>query len=179
MDELYDLDDLFKFQEWASQNSTQFLESVTSVGTAATPLPNCITPCVTPNNIPPAPSQCYNPSPSVSRFLQEGEWSPDQTYGSNFPDCLRYSIEWKVTLNGKAISKDIEPEVLLAPGYYWLLDLQAQLEELLQKKFTRSRRVRSKDTTVVVSTTERSQRDLITTIRSNQDRLGHCGKTTA
>ena len=118
MDEAFNLDDLFKFQEWASQNSTQFSESVASARTAATPLPDRTTPCVTPNNIPPALSQCYTPSPSISRFLKEGEWNLDQTYGSDFPDCLRYSIEWKVTLNGKAISKDTEPEVSLDPSCY-------------------------------------------------------------
>ncbi|KAL6240626.1 hypothetical protein RBB50_012453 [Rhinocladiella similis] len=155
MDETYNLDDLFKFQEWASQKSTQFSENVTSVGTTATPLPEGTTPCATPKNIPPTQSQCH------ARFLQEGEWNPNQTPGTDFADCLRYSIEWKVTLKGKAISRDTEPDVLLAPSTYWRLVLQAQLEELLQKKFTRSRGVRSEDTTVVVSTTERSQRDLV------------------
>jgi hypothetical protein len=76
------------------------------------------------------------------------------------PSYLRYSIEWKVTLKGKAVSKDTEPDVVLAPGCYWRLVLQARLEELLQSKFPGNRRVRPDDTNVVVSVTERSQRDL-------------------
>ena len=65
-----------------------------------------------------------------------------------------------MTLNGKAISKDTEPEVFLSPRCYWRLVLQARLEELLQDKFPGNRSVRSDDTTAVVSVTERSQRDL-------------------
>jgi hypothetical protein len=99
--------------------------------------------------------------------LEEEEWDPDETYDSDHPHCPRYSIEWKVTLNGKAISKDTEPEVLLAPGCYWRLVLQAQLKELLQKKFPRSRGVQSEDTTVVVSVTDRSQRDLVKRFKSD------------
>jgi hypothetical protein len=47
--------------------------------------------------------------------LEEEEWDPHETYDNDHPHCLRYSIERKVTLNGKAISKDKEPEVLPAP----------------------------------------------------------------
>lgn len=169
MDAEYDLDNLFQFQEWASQRSTQFSENATSVGRAASPLPESIAPGVTPNDTPRALSQCHNPSQSRLTFLQEAEWDPDQAYDSDFPNCLRYSIEWKVTLNGKAISKDTEPEVLLAPGCYWRIVLQARLEELLQNKFPGNRSVRSDDTTVVVSVTERSQRDLIK--RFNQTKI--------
>lgn len=132
-------------------------------------IPKFIAPSVTPNNTPQTSSQCQNPSQSRLTFLQEAEWDPDLAYDSDFPNCLRYSLEWKVTLNGKAISKDTEPEVLLAPGCYWRLVLQAQLEELLQNKFQGNRGVRADDTTVVVSVTERSQRDL--TKRFNQTKV--------
>jgi hypothetical protein len=123
---------------------------------------------VTPNDTPQALSQCHDPSQSRLTFLQEAAWGPEQTYDNDFPNCLRYSIEWKVTLNGKATSKDTEPEVLLAPGCFWRLVLQAQLEELLQNKFSKSRGIRSDDMTVVVSATERSQRDLVKRFNQTQ-----------
>jgi hypothetical protein len=64
--------------------------------------------------------------------MQEAEWDPDQIYDEDPPCHLHYSIEWKVTLKGKAVSKDTEPDVVLAPGRYWQLILQDRLEELLQ-----------------------------------------------
>jgi hypothetical protein len=97
------------------------------------------------------------PLHSRRKFLQETELDPHETYDSDLPDYLRYSIEWKVTLNGKATSKDTEPEVLLAPSCYWRLVLQGHLEELIQKKFPGHRAVRSNDTNAVVSVTDCSQ----------------------
>jgi hypothetical protein len=82
-------------------------------------------------------------------------------------------------MKGKAVSKDTEPDVVLAPGCYWRLVLQTRLEELLRSKFPGNRRVRLDDNSVVVSVTERSQRDLTKAIWSDQASLGCCGETTA
>jgi hypothetical protein len=169
MDAEYNLDDLFRFQEWASQRSTQPLESVVSVEIDAPSVPESVAASVTPSETPQASSQSHHPSYSKLTFLQEADWDPNQTYDGDFPNYLRYSIEWKVTLNGKAISKDTEPDVPLAPECYWRLVLKARLEELLQNKFPRNRCVRSDDTTVVVSVTQRSQRDL--TKRFNETKI--------
>jgi hypothetical protein len=156
MDAENNLDDLFNFQEWASQRF-----SVTSSGIDASPLPESVAPSTTPNETLRASSQRHCPQQAKLTFMQEAEWDPEQTYDGEPPSYLRYSIEWKVTLKGKAVSKDTEPDVVLAPGCYWRLVLQARLEELLQSKFPGNRRVSPDDTNVVVSVTERSQRDLI------------------
>ncbi|KAF3029167.1 hypothetical protein E8E12_000089, partial [Didymella heteroderae] len=65
-----------------------------------------------------------------------------------------------VTLNNKVLSRDTEPDLVLAPRFYWSLFLRDKLEKLLQKKLPPSKRVACEETNVVVSVTERSQRDL-------------------
>jgi hypothetical protein len=93
-------------------------------------------------------------------LLDLDEWNENETYDEEPPTCLHYLIEWKVTLNNKLLSKDTEPDLVLAPRFYWSLFLRNKLEKLLQKKLPPSKRVAYEDTNVVVSVTERSQRDL-------------------
>lgn len=67
---------------------------------------------------------------------------------------LEYTIEWKVTVNNRAIMPKItEPELVLAPADYWERFLAPKLEDFLRKK---NRSLRSESTTVVVSVTARS-----------------------
>ncbi|KAF3031308.1 hypothetical protein E8E12_000474 [Didymella heteroderae] len=93
-------------------------------------------------------------------LLDLDEWNENETYDEEPPTCLHYSIEWKVTLNNKVLSRDTEPDLVLAPRFYWSLFLRDKLEKLLQKKLPPSKRVACEDTNVVVSVTERSKRDL-------------------
>lgn len=93
-------------------------------------------------------------------LLNLDEWNENETYDEEPPTCLHYSIEWKVTLNNKLLSKDTEPDLVLAPRFYWSLFLRDKLEKLLRKKLSPSKRVTCEDTNVVVSVTERSKRDL-------------------
>jgi hypothetical protein len=74
-----------------------------------------------------------------------------------------------VTVNGKIISKDTEPDLVLAPACYWELFLQSRFDKLLRKKLPQNRSVRSDETNVVVSVTERSERDL--TKRSDETEI--------
>ncbi|KAI1669263.1 hypothetical protein L13192_06722 [Pyrenophora tritici-repentis] len=93
-------------------------------------------------------------------LLNLDEWNENEAYNEEPSTCLHYSIEWKVTLNNKFLSKDTEPDLVLAPRFYWSLFLREKLEKLLQKKLPPSKRVACEDTNVVVSVTERSKRDL-------------------
>jgi hypothetical protein len=93
-------------------------------------------------------------------LLNLDEWNENETYDEEPPTCLHYSIEWKVTLNNRLLSKDTEPDLVLAPRFYWSLFLREKLEKLLQKKLPPSKRVTCEDTNVVVSVTERSKHDL-------------------
>ncbi|KAF3034265.1 hypothetical protein E8E11_001061 [Didymella keratinophila] len=79
----------------------------------------------------------------------EDMWNMDET-----------GVALGVTLNNKVLSRDTEPDLVLAPRFYWSLFLRDKLEKLLQKKLPPSKRVACEETNVVVSVTERSQRDL-------------------
>ena len=92
--------------------------------------------------------------------LQLQDWDKESSYDEDPPICLHYSIEWKVTVNGKVVSKDTEQDLVLAPASHWQHFLQPRLEKLLRKKMAHSRFVRCDDTNVVVSVTDRTERDL-------------------
>jgi hypothetical protein len=52
------------------------------------------------------------------QLLYIDEWDDENTYDEVPLSCIHYSIEWKVTLNGKLISKDTEQNLVLAPTFY-------------------------------------------------------------
>lgn len=93
-------------------------------------------------------------------FCPLSEWDKENTYDEDPPSYIHYLIEWKVTVNNRVVSKDTEQDVVLAPAVYWRIALQPKLEKLLCRKLAKNRPVRSEDTNVVISVTERSQRDL-------------------
>jgi hypothetical protein len=93
-------------------------------------------------------------------LLDLDEWDENETYDQDPPTCLHYSIEWKVTLNNKPVSKDTEQDLVLAPRFYWSLFLRPKLENLLQRKLLPYKRITCDDTSVTVSVTGRSERDL-------------------
>jgi hypothetical protein len=92
--------------------------------------------------------------------MQEADWDPEKIYSQDPPTCLHYLIEWKVTRNGRALSRGTEPDVVLAPSSYWQRHLKAQVEDLVNQKAAESGAIRLNDTNIVVSVTQRSQRDL-------------------
>lgn len=63
-------------------------------------------------------------------FLPLDEWDEYNSYDEEIPSRLRYSIEWKVVLNNKVVSRDTEQDVVLAPGIYWHLCLKTKVEKL-------------------------------------------------
>jgi hypothetical protein len=98
--------------------------------------------------------------PKKLALIQQMDWDGGKTYDEDPPSCIHYSIEWKVTVNSKVISKDTEQNLVLAPAAFWELVLQPKLEKLLRRKVPHNRCVRPDDTNIVVSVTERSERDL-------------------
>jgi hypothetical protein len=94
------------------------------------------------------------------RFLRLDEWDEHNTYDEEVPSYLHYSIEWKVSLNKKAISNDTEQDLVLAPTAYWHEALKPNLDDLIQRKVAQNRTVRCDDTTIVASVNDRSERDL-------------------
>jgi hypothetical protein len=108
--------------------------------------------------------------PDKLQLLHIDEWDDENTYDEEPPSCIHYSIEWKVILNGKLISKDTEQNLVLAPIFYWPQFLQPKLEKLLRKKVSSNKRVTPDDTNVVVSVNDRSERDL--TKRFDETEIG-------
>jgi hypothetical protein len=53
--------------------------------------------------------------PERLRFLQPEEWDTYNSYDEEVPTCLHYSLEWKVSVNNKVISRDTEQDLVLAP----------------------------------------------------------------
>jgi hypothetical protein len=122
-------------------------------------LPNRTTRKVTGES--PAAHRQSRSQPEKLQFLQLAEWDEHNSYDENDPSCLHYSIEWKVIVNNKVVSKDTEQDLVLVPTAYWHMVLKPKLERLLRKKIAQNRHVRCDDTSVVVSVTDRSKRDLI------------------
>ena len=52
-------------------------------------------------------------------LLQQEQWDQTRVYDEDPLTCVHYSIEWKVTLNDKQISKDTESNLVLTFASYW------------------------------------------------------------
>ena len=100
------------------------------------------------------------PSADELGFLPLDEWDEYNTYEEETPSRLRYSIEWKVAVNNRVMTRDTEQDVVLAPAVYWEMYLRAKVDKLVGRKLPRSSQVTLDDTSVVASVNDRSERDL-------------------
>ncbi|CAG7997399.1 unnamed protein product [Penicillium salamii] len=82
---------------------------------------------------------------------------PDDELPASF---IRYTMEWKVKVNNRSISEDTQQDLALTLSALWPLALRDKLYKAIEEKVARKRRVRSDDTSIVVSINERKQRDL-------------------
>ncbi|EYB30508.1 hypothetical protein FG05_13476 [Fusarium graminearum] len=111
-----------------------------------------------------------DPSPSPSShqrsrlpLLQLDDWDPDDTYDECPPTSVHYSIEWKLQLRKGRLSKltnDTEQNLVLAAGALWETTLQDKVDRLLRQKTPQGKSYLPEETIVVVSVTDRSERDL-------------------
>jgi hypothetical protein len=91
-------------------------------------------------------------------FCKFDDWDSDRVYDEDQPRYIHYSIEWKVTVNNRAIMpKDTEQNIVLSPADYYEHFLKPKLDNFLRRK---NRPLRSEDTNVTVSVTARSERNL-------------------
>ncbi|KAJ5500650.1 hypothetical protein N7453_009701 [Penicillium expansum] len=114
-----------------------------------------------PNEYSDDPEELSQIEPTRPRLLQLSEWQ-NRVISDELPaSCIQYTIEWKVTVKKKVISRDTEEDVALTPSAYWSLTLKGKLEKLIQGKTSRKGRVKPDDTSIIVSVNDRSQRDLL------------------
>ncbi|KAH7165146.1 hypothetical protein DER46DRAFT_685257 [Fusarium sp. MPI-SDFR-AT-0072] len=76
--------------------------------------------------------------------------------------CVHYLIEWKLKLNNRCISKDTEPDVVLAPGTYWTKYLWSKVDKLAKKKLPLNRTFHVDDTDIAVYVNYKGEADLNT-----------------
>jgi hypothetical protein len=89
------------------------------------------------------------------KLCQFHDWDSKRIYDDSY---IHYSIEWKITLNNRAIMRaDMEQDIVLAPAAYWEHFLHPKLNDFWRKK---NKSVKSEDTNVVVSVTQRKEPDL-------------------
>jgi hypothetical protein len=67
-------------------------------------------------------------------FCQLSDWDEEYIYDEDPPRYIHYSIEWKVRVNNREISKETEPDLVLVPASYWQLILESNLEKVLLRK---------------------------------------------
>jgi hypothetical protein len=88
------------------------------------------------------------------KFCQLSDWDSERTYDDSY---IHYSIEWKVTVNNRAIMpKDSLQDIVLAPANSWEHILETKLEDSVRKQ---NRSLKSNFTSVVVSVTQRKEPD--------------------
>ncbi|KAK1613489.1 hypothetical protein BDP81DRAFT_388078 [Colletotrichum phormii] len=86
---------------------------------------------------------------------------PDPEYNDPQPAHVPYSVEWKLTANNRMVTKDSEQTIVVPPDVFWKTRLRAKLRALLDRKLPSTKTFEAVDTDVVVSVTDRSQRDLV------------------
>ncbi len=64
-------------------------------------------------------------------------------------------------VNNKAICTDTKEDVVLNPILYWRMVLLPKLETLLRKKLAQNRHMRCDDTSVTVSVSARTEKNLV------------------
>jgi hypothetical protein len=115
------------------------------------------------------PDPLHQHLPNRLDFLQVDDRGSGGANDEQPPNCIRYLVEWKVTLNNRVMKKDTEQDLVLKPGSYWQ-QITQDAENALHRKIKRDQRVRSDDTEVTVSVNDRSQRDLTKTFeKTNVD----------
>ncbi|KAH1607615.1 hypothetical protein KXX21_005120 [Aspergillus fumigatus] len=115
----------------------------------------------TPCSLSPSPHRTLQPhQASQLGFLPLAEWEEGGEYDEQPPRYVRYTIEWKLTLNTKKVGSVTEKDLVVAPSDYWEEFLKADLENMLQTKRKRHQRVRSEGTAITVSVNDRTQSPL-------------------
>lgn len=149
-------------QDMASMDSLdRWLAPEAAFSQGASVDPGAPLPLTSPSPGPISSLSIDGPTNDRLHFIQASEWEQEKDYNTDPPSCIRYTILWKVKFSNRIVSKDTEQDIVLTPASYWSTNLQPKLDSLVRKKMNGNRRMRCDDSNVVVSVTERSERDLV------------------
>lgn len=70
-------------------------------------------------------------------FVQLFDWDERNSYDEETPTRIHYSIEWKVTLANRVVSKDTEQDLVLVPTAYWHMILKPKFENFSEGNYPR------------------------------------------
>lgn len=108
-------------------------------------------------------------------FCKFADWDENKTYNEDPPKYIHYSMEWRVRINNREISKYTEQDLVFEPTSYWRLFLQPKLGEVLQcKMMAKKRTIKSEDTKIVVSVIQRLERDVTNNFDNTTVDYGIC-----
>jgi hypothetical protein len=110
-----------------------------------------------------SPSQQQTQRAGQLDFCQLSDWDEEKTYNEHPPTCLHYSMEWKLKINNREVSKETEQDLVLAPSSYWRLFLKSKLEEVVLRKIrAKKRELKSEDTKIVMTVTQQRSESPLT-----------------
>jgi hypothetical protein len=75
--------------------------------------------------------------------------------------CIHYALEWRVTANGKIISKETDPDLVLATGAFWVRFLRLRVDNEIYDKTLKNKASSQADCNITVSVNDRAEDDLI------------------
>ncbi|KAK2035904.1 hypothetical protein LZ31DRAFT_286242 [Colletotrichum somersetense] len=85
----------------------------------------------------------------------------DEEHNDPQPTHVPYAVEWKLTANNRMITKDSDQNIIASPEVFWKTRLRPKLRDVLNRKLPSTKTFEAVDTDVVVSVTDRAQRDLV------------------
>ena len=94
------------------------------------------------------------------RLLQYPDWDQEKDYMENPPTCIRYTVDWKITLNNRTKVKNTERDVVLQPAAFFDIILSPKVKATAAKKISPNKNVQLDDIGVIVSVNDRTERDL-------------------
>ncbi|KAI4593091.1 hypothetical protein KJ359_010179, partial [Pestalotiopsis sp. 9143b] len=93
-------------------------------------------------------------------FMDLDLWIPNIPYDENPPLYIRYTVQWKFTVNNRATAKDTRQDLAISPSDFWEADLQETIDKLIERNRRTHPSAHVYETSLTVSVNERSELDL-------------------
>ena len=96
------------------------------------------------------------PARKTLPFVPYDDWLPGESYDDQPPSCIRYVMEWKLTLNKRVAAKQTEDDLVLAPSDFWNEELSPKIADIANSI---GKPCKADATTIVISVNDRSEKD--------------------